>query len=370
MKELLISCVVTGALLLGGLVWCWHTPPAPPSTAPILRPLDQSTGFRIRSNQFSREEDPMDVRLSYFWWDHADNPHTVVFSLAKEDIRRSDEEFGYYPRDLDGYVEPRMEPLQTRLLQELREHVLKLLAKSPYGHYYYVEDNALFSFNLKIMAPPSISEAELEKVREEFQKIVTGVAKKQEPYVKRIQAEELKIKRRYLETCGFRLEGNSLFVNYSWVIKRNKDRIRSLVDSLRREAKGSSLREFLSLLLAYVQSMGYGTPPLDEADKVILGFWPPPKVLVHNYGDCDSKGALFAAIWTQFRRYPLLLIRIPRHLFVGIAIPSFQGQEFTINGLRYTFCEVTGPELIPPGFLNAASLYYLQRGGYHYEQVR
>lgn len=361
----------TAVLLLGGLLWCWNLPRAPgETTAHVLRPLDQAAGYRIRSNQFSKEEGGEGSRLSYFWWDHADHPYTVVFSLAQEAIRQSEDEFGYYPRDLEAYVEPRLAPLQTRLLNELRKHVLKLLAKSPYGHYYYIEDNALLSFTLKIMVPPSLSESELAAVEEEFQKIVSTVAKKRDQYIKKIQAEGLKVKRRYLETCGFRLEGNSLFVNYTWVIKQNKDRIRSLVDSLRRETKGRSLREFLSLLLAFVQSMGYGTPPLDEADKVILGFWPPPKVLVNNYGDCDSKGALFASVWTQFRRYPLLLIRIPKHLFIGIAIPSFQGQEFTINGLRYTFCEVTGPELIPPGFLSAASLFYLERGGYHYEQVR
>jgi hypothetical protein len=371
MNKLISAFAGTGILLLGGLLWCWHLPQEARTSTLIMRPLDQAAGFRIRSNQFSKQEEEGEgTQLSYFWWDHADNPYSVVFSLANEDIRQSEDEFGYFPRDLAAYLEPRLEPLQTRYLKELRKHVLKLLAKSPYGHYYYIEDDALLSFNLKIMAPPSLPESESNKVKEEFQKIVSAVAKKQEPYIKKIQAEEQKVKRRYLETRGFRLEGNSLFVNYSWVIRRNKDRVRSLVGSLRRETKGSSLQEFLSLLLAFVQSMGYGTPPLDEADKVILGFWPPPKVLVNNYGDCDSKGALFASIWTQFRRFPLLLIRIPKHLFIGVAIPSFQGRDFTINGLRYTFCEVTGPELIPPGFLNVTSLYYLERGGYHYEQIR
>jgi hypothetical protein len=370
MSKPFFAFAVLCVLLLGGLLWCWHLPQTHDSSIPVMRPLDQATSYRIRSNQFSREEVEDESRLSYFWWDHGDNPYTVVFSLSNEAIRQSEDEFGYYPRDLDGYVAPRLAPLQTRLLKELRKHVLKLLAKSPYGHYVYIEDSALLSFNLKIMAPPSLSQQELENVREEFQKIASSVAKKQGPYIKKIQAEELKIKRQYLETCGFRLEGNSLFVDYSWVIKRNKIRIRPLVEGLQREVKGRSLREFLSLLLAYVQSMGYGTPPLVEADKVILGFWPPPKVLLNNYGDCDSKGALFTSIWTQFRRYPLLLIKIPRHMFIGIAIPSFQGQQSTINGLRYTFCEVTGPQLIPPGFLNPSSLYYLEQGGYHYELIR
>lgn len=342
-----------------------------PSEADMeMCPLDQASGYRIRSNQFSRNEEEGMNRLSFFWWDHADNPHTVVFSLPQQAVEDAAAEFGYFPSELNKFVEAGLEPLRTRMLGELRKHVLKLLAGSRYGHYYYIEDKGILSFNLKIMTPDSLPQQEREDVRVEFQKIVNALAKKQAPYVKKIQAEELKIKSRFLQTRGFRLEGTTLLVDYSWALRSNRERIRPAVEGLSRTAQGKSVHEFLSLLLAYVQSMSYGTPPLDEADKVILGFWPPPKVLVNNYGDCDSKGVLFASLWTHFRRYPLLLIRIPRHLFVGIAIPSFRGEQFSINGLRYTFCEVAGPELIPPGFISGTSRLYLQRGGFHYELIR
>ncbi len=122
--------------------------------------------------------------------------------------------------------------------------------------------------------------------------------------------------------------------------------------------------------VAFVQSMGYGTPPINEAEKIILGFWPPPKVLVNNYGDCDSKAVVFASLWGHFTRYPLILIRVPSHLFIGVAIPSFHRERFTINGLRYTFCEVSGPELVPPGFISPLSRVYLENGGFHYELIR
>jgi len=355
---------------LGGVLLGWQPADHPGTSGLAAWMPEQESGYRIRSNQFGKEEEGDESRLSYFWWDHGDNPYTVVFSLSKAAIQESVDEFGYYPADMNAYVEPRLEPRRTRMLSDLKKYVLKLLARSTYGHYYYIQDDAALSFKLKIMTPPTLSEAELDSIRVEFQKIVRAVARKQEPYIKKIQNQELKIKQEFLEARGFRLQGRELYVNYSWVIKRNRDRISNLIEGLKREVRSSSLREFLSLLLAFVQSIGYGTPPLDEADKVILGFWPPPKVLVNNYGDCDSKGALFASVWTQFRHYPLLLIRIPEHLFVGIALPSFQGEQFTINGLRYTFCEVTGPELIPPGFLSPLSRFYLERGGFHYELLR
>ena len=104
-------------------------------------------------------------------------------------------------------------------LSDLKKHVLELLARSAYGHYYYIQADAALRFKLKIMTPPTLSEAELDSIRVEFQKIVRAVARKQEPYIKKIQNEELKIKQEFLEARGFRLQGRELYVNYSWVIK-------------------------------------------------------------------------------------------------------------------------------------------------------
>ncbi len=96
----------------------------------------------------------------------------------------------------------------------------------------------------------------------------------------------------------------------------------------------------------------------------------PPRVLVNNIGDCDSKGVTFASLWTNFKKYPFILIKIPKHLFVGVAIPSFSEEGFTINGIRYTLCEVTGPDLIPPGLISQYSWFYLQGGNYRYELIQ
>jgi hypothetical protein len=126
----------------------------------------------------------------------------------------------------------------------------------------------------------------------------------------------------------------------------------------------------MALMLAFIQKIRYGLPPLKEKDKVILEFWVPPKVLVNNYGDCDSKGVAFASMWTTFKKYPFILIKIPKHLFVGVAIPSIGGEGFVINGIRYTLLEVTGPDLIPPGLITQYSHFYLQSGKYRYELIQ
>jgi hypothetical protein len=335
----------------------------------VPQPVSQSSEFRIRSNTFIREDEEDRSQVTYQWWDHGDDSYSIVFSLAGDVIRQSEEEFGYFPVEMDAYVEERLMPSRVRMIRELRAFVLNQMSKSRYGYYFYIEDKDSLSFQLKMIAPATAAK-EHEKIKAEFKKIVNRLTKKQARYIKDIQSEDLKFKRQYLESRGLRLEGTNLFVDYTWVIRNNRDRLTPAIESLSRVARGKSVREFLSILLAFVQSMGYGIPPDVEGDKVILGFWPPPKVLVNNYGDCDSKGAVFASLWTYFRRYPLLLIRIPEHMFLGIAIPSYRGPQFTFNGLRYTLCEVTGPELVPPGFLSGYSRLHLERGGFHYEMVR
>ncbi|MCJ7680446.1 MAG: hypothetical protein MUP70_06965 [Candidatus Aminicenantes bacterium] len=41
-----------------------------------------------------------------------------------------------------------------------------------------------------------------------------------------------------------------------------------------------------------------------------------------------------------------------------------------INGLRYTLCEVVGPDRILPGLISSHSRMYLESGRYRYELIR
>ena len=54
------------------------------------------------------------------------------------------------------------------------------------------------------------------------------------------------------------------------------------------ENKDLFLHQFLGLLLAFIQEIRYYVPSLSEKGKVILEFWVPSRILVENFGDCDS----------------------------------------------------------------------------------
>ena len=326
--------------------------------------------YPVMSNRFRLEKTPEASHLFFEWEDHRSQTYSLDFSLSDTLVQASDGEFGFFPEEMDQYVAEQAIEVKTEMIRFLRGYALKRILKSKYGHYFYIEDTGFERFNLKISIPGNEDEKLIDEVRIEFRKISQALEKERQRYLPRLIKEENKHRKDFLRARGMRWENNQIMVDYGQVVQNNRPRVRPLVESLRPLVKEKSFREFISLLLAYVQAMDYGTPPEKEGDKMILGFWPPPKVLVNNLGDCDSKAATFAAVWLHFKRFPLLFITIPNHLFVGIAVPSFQGENITINGLSYTFCEVTGPALIPMGLITRYSRLHLESGDFRYEKIR
>jgi hypothetical protein len=207
------------------------------------------------------------------------------------------------------------------------------------------------------------------KVKREFDKINAKLAKEQEKYLKHVEKEQEEERMRFFESRGLRVFDGKIGVNHSFCVTRNKERIRPIFEIMHKKYTDLSLHQFLGLLLAFIQDIRYYIPPIQERGKTILSFWVPPRVLADNFGDCDSKGVTFASFWTNFRKYPILLITVPNHFFVGLAVPSFSGEGLVVNGVRYTLCEVTGPGKMPPGMIGRYSQVCLQNAQYVYEIV-
>lgn len=324
------------------------------------------TGSADRSvNSLSRTETAEAYELTYGWRDFKRKMHSVTFSLSKQQLAAAEEEFGYNPEQLRIYLEESLVRMNNEMISHLEKFASQQLLASGYSQYISMDKVSPQDFSLRLSAPSAISK----EVKAEFDRITQEIKREQEAYLRQIEKEQEKIRREFLEQRGFRFEGDSMSVNYSLVVINNRPRVKHIMDALRKEFGKGSLRQFLARTLAFIQGIPYGLPPLREEEKIILEFWVPPKVLIHNFGDCDSKGVTFAALWTNFKKYPFLLIKIPKHFFIGVAIPSLSGEGFAINGIRYTLCEVTGPELIPPGMITQYSLLYLQGGNYRYELI-
>ena len=321
-----------------------------------------SSGQRIA---FDRNETSGAYELTYGWKDFKGELNTVSFSLSKQQLAEAEAEFGYYPDELAKHLEESLAAMREEMMSHLERFTSQQVLMSKYSRYITMDKVSPKDFNLKISAPASLSK----EAKAEFDRIMSEITTEQEACLQRIEKEQERKKKEFIESRGFRFTGDAMSVNYRRVVNNNRPRVEPALAAMRDKFRKKSLRQFLALMLAFIQEIRYGLPPLEEKNKVILEFWVPPKVLVSNFGDCDSKGVTFASMWTNFKNYPFILIKIPKHLFVGVGIPSISGQGFTINGIRYTLCEVTGPDLIPPGMITQYSLLYLQGGNYRYELI-
>ena len=255
--------------------------------------------------------------------------------------------------------------LNDKMISDLKDIVRKIIDKSGHGRYILVVEKDSFSFDLKLSVPYDLQD----EVKPAYESIKSRMNDEYKASAKRIEtalSEEEKI---FVGSRGIISSPEGLRVDYRRSVQNNRARIKHVLEAMRRIDARLNLRQFLGLSLSFIQDLAYGVPPAVEGGKLILGFWVPPKVLANNFGDCDSKGVTFAALWMNFKRYPLLLIRVPDHMFIGLAIPSLESEGVVINGLRYTLCEVSATEKVPPGLVSYYSRTWLESGRYQYDLV-
>lgn len=367
-RPLAIMMAACAAAVLG--LWLLGRPAEPPTGAPSQAESVAAAvkpGSNVLFNIFKKTESERAFDLEVVWKDFKKADWTVRYEVAKSDLAAAETEFGYTEAELEAELRQPVEEMQRESLTALRVFVQAEIAKSRYGSYIHLVAKGPLAFDLNLTSPPDdVREA----ARKEFRRIAAAMAEEQARQVKDMDKKLERFKSEFLAGRGIRLKDGTMSVAYGACVSRNRTRVRSALEALRGAAPSLGLYEFLSLLLAFIQEVPVVDQPPTEGDKVTLGFWVPPRVLVENAGDCDSKGLALAAIWKNFKNSPLIVFKVPNHLFLGLAIPSptVEG-TVTVAGLRYTLCEVTGLELLPPGYISSYSLMYLENGRYSYERL-
>jgi hypothetical protein len=367
-RPLAVVAVAAAASVLA--LWLLGRPAEPSVRAKIRAELAGGavqTASNAFFNIFKKTESETTFDLEVVWKDLKNAEWTVRYAVAKSDLAAAETEFGYTEAELEAQLRQPAEDMQRESLASLRALVQTEIAGSRYGRYISLVEKGPLAFNLNLATPPDdVREA----VRKEFRRIAAAMAEEQARQVKDMDKEFDRLKTEFLAGRGIRLKDGEMSVAYGFCVARNRPRVRPALEAVRGAAPGLGLDEFLGLLLAYIQEIPFVDPPLEEGDRVILGFWVPPRVLVENGGDCDSKGLALAALWKNFKNSPLIVFKVPRHLFIGLAVPSPRAEgTVTVGGLRYTLCEVTGQERLPPGNISRYSQMYLENGRYSYERL-
>jgi hypothetical protein len=293
----------------------------------------QASGYRDHveaRNAFRRSESTEAYEVEYGFIDHQGESHDVACRILRRDHQGLVARFGYVERDLDAQVAARMQAFAD---DELRGRGL-----APY----FRIDVSPKSVASRVAARPG-TWSDLSPAR--VQELSRAVEQLRNDVVARRAVIEVAA---YRER-GFRLEGRELSVDYPALARWSAPALDGCAKALRWAGAGYDERQYLGMFVAFLQEMRYELPPDVQGGRQTLGLWVPTEVVANGRGDCDSKAVTFCALWRAFSS-PTIVIVLPRHVLVGVAMAPGPGQKFVRLGNRYyVLCEVAGPGKSPPG---------------------
>jgi hypothetical protein len=172
----------------------------------------------------------------------------------------------------------------------------------------------------------------------------------------------------YAGAHGMEVTPDGIAVDYRRLVRDSAARLKPLAQAFRRMC-GPSRQALLAAVHSFVQSIPYEQDPPVEGDRYTAGVEVPLRVLTEDHGDCDSKAVLFAALWINLSNARTILIQVPEHMLVGIAMPFGRGESLVIRSIRYLLLEMSCREMTPPGGLSRYSAEALSGGEFRYKIV-
>jgi len=293
------------------------SPPAPPTTLkPPPRPPKALEPFR-------RVDLGGHAQLSWGFVDYERRAHQVWCRVDLQAHATEVRRFGYVGEEVQAEIARRMAPLARAAVARL-------------GYGDSVELWAEGS-SLRWQVEPL---PHMEQVMAAIKSTVDEVWARHRPRI----ANELYSQR------GFLLDDTrTLYVDYAGVAARASPLLEGCAHALAGSGAGYDLGQYLGLFVAFFQEIPYEIPPDSQGNKRTGGFWVPTEVLLGNHGDCDSKSAAFCALW-RYLGTPVLIVQLPKHVLVGVAVPPRPGQQWVRMGSRtFVLCEVAGPGRRRPG---------------------
>jgi hypothetical protein len=294
---------------------------------------EQGTGYLDRvhaRNVFQHTESAEAYDVAYGFIDHQGESHDVSCRILRRDHQRLSARFGYVERDLEAEVATRQ---QTFADDELRRRGL-----APY----FRIDVSAEAVQSRVAATPGVwSDLPPPRVQE-----LLGAL---QDLRKDVVARGASIEAAVYRERGFRLEGRDLSIDYPALVQWSAPALDACAKALRWAGAGYDERQYLGMFVAFVQEIRYEVPPAVLNGRQTLGLWVPTEVVANDHGDCDSKAVTFCALWRAFAA-PTIVILLPRHVLVGVAMAPGPGQQFVRLGNRYyVLCEVAGPGKSTPG---------------------
>ena len=313
--------------------------PPPPRVRETPKPVEpEAWRSRVGSEHaFERRLDGSSWWLTWGFVDHHGMHRRVSCRVERAAHEREVSGFGY---DRDALTHERDARLREMVDRAIRERRLGDYVEAR------VQDGG---WQARHTIPGGLEEAEQERLDREIRQLYAWlkVAFRQESDA---------VTRELLAERGLRLEGDTYEVDHAGIARRASEPLAECTRALDEEA-GASLRRQLGAFVAFFQEIPYERPPSQWRGRSTLGFYVPTEVLVGNHGDCDSKSVAFTSMWRRLAR-PVLLIRVPGHMLVGVEMRPGPDERYVRMGNRYfVLCEVVGPAKRHPGSSGASGWF-------------
>ena len=129
--------------------------------------------------------------------------------------------------------------------------------------------------------------------------------------------------------------------------------------------EGSDTRDYLNLLLSWVQSIPYDT----LEDRLVSngsGFFTPLEVLINNLGDCDSKTTLTAALLRSLLpNLSMVIVYLPEHAMLAVNLGQRTDERnIIVRGAPHVLLDPTGPAQLKLGKISDKSAIAIANGRY------
>ncbi|TRY32924.1 hypothetical protein [Aliiglaciecola sp. M165] len=134
--------------------------------------------------------------------------------------------------------------------------------------------------------------------------------------------------------------------------------------------EGSDTRDYINLLLSWLQSIPYDTLE-NRIGTSGSGFFSPVEVLVNNKGDCDSKATLAAALMRALLpNLSMAIVYLPNHALLAVNLGYRNDEQWLdIRGAPHVLIEPTGPAKMTIGKTSDETARHLANGSYTYVLV-
>lgn len=148
---------------------------------------------------------------------------------------------------------------------------------------------------------------------------------------------------RTMKSGGFRQDGTVIRPYFREIIRRQREFLAPAVAQFKREYANASPEETVQFWLHFCQDIPYGIPPSKKDGKFYGGLMPPVGMLIKGWGDCDSKGTLFATAMSHFPNVKIIVVSVTGHQMMGVRMPAKSGQKsYEFEGEEYVLCEPVG----------------------------